>query len=513
MSISDFNKIKKLDVVGVSGAPTISRALCLKITSGDDSTTGTGEIVLDWANIASKADIAIYDEKNKLLGYYFESFDETDEKAVIWVFRDWVQDGSTQLQIAYGDGPSDQSVSASTVFSKESDLEAAYLFNETSGDLIDVSGNGNNGTVHGATQGEEGVVGKAYEFNGDGDYVEVPDDDSLEGMSELLVRGWMYFDSDLHGSYATAFRTILSKGDHPNQDYGLFASDSDNYDFIWIVNSAEVRLEATGGESLVKDRWQEIEAYVDSEKSYIKVDREIVATGGGISSVDTSSKELSIGFDKDTYEDRYFPGRLDDIRIYSSAPTEEESTALYDATKSSPDFFSQQAAEETGTTVIEDISLDLSAFYQSRADLAAYLSATDGNVLEDLQTFLKTYGRSIEDLSAELAAYFQDRQDLAAHLKTLATGRQDLAAVLRALGMGREDLGVNAKTLAWTGRDFVMALSAVRPLVFHDLAMALLATDGTIMNDLTMSLAAIKKAPQYKSVVAQRLRSVISEVS
>ncbi len=167
----------------------------------------------------------------------------------------------------------------------------------------------------------------------------------------------------------------------------------------------------------------------------------------------------------------------------------------------------------SGTTEIEDFSLDLSAYYQARNDLMAILEASDGTVIHDLKTFLKTYGRSIHDLPAVLAAYFQDRQDLAAHLKTLATGRQDLAAVLRALGMGREDLGVNAKTLAWTGRDFVMALSAVRPLVFHDLAMALSATDGTIMNDLTMSLAAIKKAPQYKSVVAQRISSVISEVS
>ena len=51
MPITDFNKLKKLDVADVSGQPTISRTVCLKITSGDDSTTGTGEIVLDWKTV------------------------------------------------------------------------------------------------------------------------------------------------------------------------------------------------------------------------------------------------------------------------------------------------------------------------------------------------------------------------------------------------------------------------------------------------------------------------------
>src|SRR6056297_888275 len=108
MGITDFEKYKKLDVRSVSGTPTISKAVPLKITSGDDSTTGTGEIVLDWTNIASEADIGIYDENDNLLDYYFESFDTTSgsEAAIIWVYRAWDQDGTTQLQIAYGDGPS-----------------------------------------------------------------------------------------------------------------------------------------------------------------------------------------------------------------------------------------------------------------------------------------------------------------------------------------------------------------------------------------------------------------------
>src|SRR6056297_3018965 len=158
MAITDFLRKKAIDVASVSGTPTISRTVCLKITSGDDSTTGTGEIVLDWTDIASEADIGVYDENDNLLDYYFESFDATAETAVIWVYRDWVQDGSTQLQVAYGDGPSDQSVSASVVFDKEIYLDRGYLFNEASGDALDVTSNNNDGTVIGVTRGATGII-------------------------------------------------------------------------------------------------------------------------------------------------------------------------------------------------------------------------------------------------------------------------------------------------------------------------------------------------------------------
>jgi hypothetical protein len=165
-----------------------------------------------------------------------------------------------------------------------------------------------------------------------------------------------------------------------------------------------------------------------------------------------------------------------------------------------------------GTEVIEDISLDLSAYYQARDNLAAILSATDGTILQDLSAILKIYGQSIDDLAAELAAYYQDRQDIAAVLKMLATGYKDLPTALQAMGLGRADLPAQLKALAWASRDLNTMLAAVTPLVFIDLGLSLSATDGTTINDLSTVLAAVKRAPQYRSVVAQRVRSVISEV-
>lgn len=89
----------------------------------------------------------------------------------------------------------------------------------------DMSGNGNHGTMQNmdpATDWVAGKYGQALDFDGSDDYVQVSDDNSLDGMNELSISFWAYFDSDLAGSYGTWFRTILSKGNHSSQDYGLY---------------------------------------------------------------------------------------------------------------------------------------------------------------------------------------------------------------------------------------------------------------------------------------------------
>ncbi|MFW6001922.1 MAG: DUF2341 domain-containing protein [archaeon] len=341
MAITDFNRKKKLDVEDVTDQPTISRAVPLKITSGDDSTTGTGEIVLDWSNISSESDIGIYDENDNLLDYYFESFDDTVEEAVVWVFRDWVQDGSTQLQVTYGNGPSDQSVSASTVFDKESGLEAGYLFNETSGDLLDVTSNGNDGTVHGASQGESGIVGGAYSFDGSDDYVDIPDNFGfLDGSSSFTLIGWVDIVAD------------------PNDDAGhilSFAGENEVYFQSKNVDTGTPGLQIwTDNENVyVKgpnkkdgEGWFHAAVIYDKSANEVRlhIDSTLVDTLDSAPNIDTRNDSSTIG-SRDTYN-RSHHGSLDDIRIYSSVVGSKDIDGLYSATKSSPDFFSQQSAEE-----------------------------------------------------------------------------------------------------------------------------------------------------------------------
>ena len=336
MSLTDFNKYKSLKVTDVSGQPTISRTACLKITSGDDTTTGTGEIVLDWSNISDKSDIGVYDENNNLLDYHFESFDSTNETAVIWVYRSWVRDGTVQAKIAYGNGPSDQSVATSTVFSKETDLEAGYLFNEISGDLLDVSGNNIDGTVTGATQGATGIVDGAYSFDGNDDVV------GLTGIlgsapNAFAISFWFYPRDDALGFIVTLYDDI---------NYLISMDDSQ---YVSNPRMLIVRAEQPAGNwsSLVTyqlpalNQWYHVTViYDDSVGHELYVDASSKDTSTNTDSFDTDESGSYLASKGNEY---YYDGLLDDVRFYSTNPSSDEITALYDATKSSPSLFDQEA--------------------------------------------------------------------------------------------------------------------------------------------------------------------------
>ena len=97
-------------------------------------------------------------------------------------------------------------------------LVAYYSFD---GNASDMSGNGNHGTVNGATLGTDrhGVAGKAYDFDGVNDWILFPKGDALDEMQQTLpfpfgqipiwdIQSWSNrFDHAFNGSTAyTAWR-------------------------------------------------------------------------------------------------------------------------------------------------------------------------------------------------------------------------------------------------------------------------------------------------------------------
>ena len=342
-STSDFNKTKQLDVTSVSGNPTISRTQTLKIVSGDDSTTGTGDIVLDWTNIADESDIAIYDESGNLLDYYIESFDATNETATIWVYRDWVRDGSTQAQVAYGDGPSDQSVNASTVFDKESDLRGGWLLNETSGGALDVTSNNNDGTTNGGvTRGVNGAVDGAYDFDGTNDNVEVPHDSSLNITGDMTISMKLFIDSYTDGSWDM----YVEKASDGYSGYALYSSGSDNLISFNMGSSSDwYDVSYTIGTG----SWHHLVVVHDDsrQETSFYVDNNLVENLATNNLDPTYTGSLNVA-DPSWSDTDLHNGKIDHLTIRSSAISNEDRTAMYDSTKSSPDFFSQQAVETTG---------------------------------------------------------------------------------------------------------------------------------------------------------------------
>ncbi|PXY72825.1 MAG: hypothetical protein CXX80_09240, partial [Methanobacteriota archaeon] len=75
----------------------------------------------------------------------------------------------------------------------ESGLVGSWHFDESSGTVVDTSGNGNNATAYGGpTYGAAGIDGAAMGFDGYNEYLKVPDNDSLDlGTGDFTLSAWV----------------------------------------------------------------------------------------------------------------------------------------------------------------------------------------------------------------------------------------------------------------------------------------------------------------------------------
>jgi hypothetical protein len=72
----------------------------------------------------------------------------------------------------------------------ESGDESLVGYWHLDGDALDYSGQGNDGTLQGNPTNTTGMFANAYDFDGSGDYISIPDDNSLDTGSDLTVLAW-----------------------------------------------------------------------------------------------------------------------------------------------------------------------------------------------------------------------------------------------------------------------------------------------------------------------------------
>lgn len=204
-------------------------------------------------------------------------------------------------------------------------LIAYYPFN---GDATDESGNGNSGTVLGATPTIDrfGDSAAAFHFNGSNATVQVPDSPELDLTGSFSFSIWLMLDTV--GPYE---KVILSK--HP---YGII----DGY-HLSITNQAQIILSAdphfdptsprTDSSAAIPNVWQHLAFTYDkpTENWRFYIDNVVVSSGSIDFSLSDISNPLVIGDRPGDPLNVHFEGTLDDIRIFSKALTENEVSALY----------------------------------------------------------------------------------------------------------------------------------------------------------------------------------------
>ena len=204
-------------------------------------------------------------------------------------------------------------------------LVAWYPFD---GNASDMSGNGNHGTVNGASLSPDrhGVAGKAYSFDGVDDFVQIEDHSSLDFNSTLTFHFWIN-PNNWEGSGTEGILT--KKANDSSNGYVLYRDN--NY-----KNNINFRYRGDGGDqnffktsSVSNNQWENwTVTYSGNTAKWYRngqLDQENTSLPNAMEM--SNSEPLKIGYAQ-TW-DYHFTGSIDDLRIYDRALTSSEVTQLY----------------------------------------------------------------------------------------------------------------------------------------------------------------------------------------
>lgn len=215
-------------------------------------------------------------------------------------------------------------------------LAAYYPFD---GSAIDASGNGNDGTVHGATLTTDrfGTPSSAFSFDGYDDFIELSDGGTLHPPLPVTIAAWVRMD-DLPIS-----RAVFSNCYHDNAYFGVDLACSYPGEACLVGGgfmdgggtSPEHRRTILGTCPLPAEEWHHvaivIRGAVDMETSVDGVVCSEFSYSGVGGALTYDGAPGSIGkFDSSGFlPPDFFSGEIDDIHFFSRALGSDEIVALY----------------------------------------------------------------------------------------------------------------------------------------------------------------------------------------
>ncbi len=195
-----------------------------------------------------------------------------------------------------------------------------WKFDENDGSVAhDSSGNNHNGALHGncVWQIAGGKLGGAIELDGDGDYVEIADENAFDLTNEATIACWVSIKPAEHN-----WATIIAKGD----SWLLSASDSTTAPYFSVNHSQSVFMKGTA--DIPTDQWHHIAAVYDGNAMTIYVDGKRDSTRPWRGGIGVNDYNVSIG-ENLAARGRFFKGLIDDVRIYSDAMDAKQIMEVY----------------------------------------------------------------------------------------------------------------------------------------------------------------------------------------
>jgi hypothetical protein len=196
---------------------------------------------------------------------------------------------------------------------------AYWNLDEGAGTVVrDRSGNGNHGTVHGATW-TQGRYKGALEFNGVDNYVEVPASESLAIEGHVTIAAWIRWLNA-----GDVWLCIMANGQQngPWENYGMFVNRDSRFVYFTLSLDGGHVVQQTPNNMTEPDQWQHVCASWDGAAARVYVDGEMRLEQAQAGSLVPPRLPLRIGHR--TGSSHYYHGMIDDVAVFDHALTEQE---------------------------------------------------------------------------------------------------------------------------------------------------------------------------------------------
>ena len=228
--------------------------------------------------------------------------------------------------------------------------------------VVDWSGHGGHGSFVGQPQWVDGFQGTALEFSGRGQYVDCGDEAGAGVTADFTLAAWVKMTPGNAGQYLGIAGKLRNVGGY--QGFGLVRYNS-NVFRLWVSDGDTAGINGIASSDVLytDTDWHHVTGVREGRNNILYVDGVRQAAGNATDFV-PSPDFFHIGRQYSHLDDRYFKGKIDDVRVYNKVLTDAQIAEVINGdTKLAGD-------PVPGRDVLLDIR-DISSLSWSRGNTAA----------------------------------------------------------------------------------------------------------------------------------------------
>jgi hypothetical protein len=220
-------------------------------------------------------------------------------------------------------------------------IEGTFLLNAglvayytLDGNAIDESGNNNNGMITNPNWSDQGIIGSCMQSVNKGEtYIQVSPSPSINIISnQVTVSVWVYmFGSDyIHGQGNGAYAAIKESNDG-SCSYGIYVGGWWSGKFQFTTETENGLINATSPHNYDANVWYNITGVYNGTDNKLYVNGELIKTVAQSGNITANDFPFWMGkyCGGGSGMDWCYYGKIDEVRIYNRALSEQEVVALY----------------------------------------------------------------------------------------------------------------------------------------------------------------------------------------